>query len=372
MGGDRILEQDCVVAIPVRDEVARIGGCLEALFTQRSSGSFGIMLLLNNCTDGTAAAVRALGAPPHVEVRCREVELPAARSSAGVARSLAMQAAAGWVGPHGILLTTDADGTVADDWLQRNRAALRGADAVAGRAVIDPDEAQAIPQALHDADALECRLGDLQDEIASLLDPDPADPWPRHAENSGASLAVTAAAYARVGGMASVPSGEDRAFVQSLRRIDARVRHAPEVWVRVSGRTVGRAAGGMAETIARRMLRPDLYLDDRLEPLAPAIRRARLRRVARLWFRYRIGDVNRLARRLRLPETASVLRGGQWFGAAWDDLERRSPVLGRTLVAATDVDVETARATAVRDALRRSVRPFDAAGSSETPVTLTA
>ena len=351
--------------------MARIGGCLDAIFRQPSAVPVGVFLLLNNCSDGTADVVGAISQPPHVEVRFREVELPARQCSAGVARCLAMRGAATWAGPHGVLLTTDADGAVAPDWLARNVAALRGADAVAGRAVIDPDEARAIPQSLHDADALECRLGDLQDEIASLLDPDPADPWPRHAENSGASLAVTAAAYARVGGMAPVPCGEDRAFVQSLRRIDARVRHAPDVWVRVSGRTSGRAAGGMAETIARRMVRPDPFLDDRLEPLADAIRRARMRRVARLWFRHRIGDVDLLAGRLRVPDAAHILRGGRWFGAAWNELERRSPVLGRTPVPAAAVMVEIARATRARDALRLTVNPA-AAGRDESRVVLTA
>ena len=359
------------MAIPVRDEVDRIGGCLEALFGQRTTEPFGVFLLLNNCGDGTVAAVRSAVPPPHVTLRWREVDLPASHSSAGVARSMAMWAAAAWAGPRGALLTTDADGAVAPDWLGHNLRALRQVDAVAGRAVIDPVEALEIPQALHDADALECRLGDLQDEIASLLDPDPADPWPRHAENSGASLAVTTAAYARVGGMAPVPSGEDRAFVESLRRVDARVRHAPEVWVRVSGRIVGRATGGMAETIARRMRRPDPFLDERLESLAAAIRRARLRRVARLWFRHRVGDVDRLARRLGVPEAASILRDGQWFGTAWDELERRSPVLGRVPIPAANVGSEIARAATVRDALRAATL-FDAAAPADIRAPLSA
>lgn len=351
--------------------MVRIVGCLDALFRQTSDYPLGVFLLLNNCADGTADLVRTIVPPPHVELRCRELELPAHLCGAGVARCLAMQGAAAWAGPHGVLLTTDADGAVAPDWLDANVTALRSADAVAGRAVIDPDEARAIPQLLHDADALECRLGDLQDEIASLIDPDPADPWPRHAENSGASLAVAAAAYARVGGMAPVPSGEDRAFVDSLRRIDARVRHAPEIWVRVSGRILGRAAGGMAETIARRMVRPDPFLDGRLEPLAAALRRARLRRVARLWFRHRIGDVDLLARRLRVADAPQILRAARWFGTAWDELERRSPVLARTLVPAGAVTVEIARATRVRDALRSAVS-LDAAAPDQSRAVLTA
>ncbi len=351
------------VAIPVRNEAARIGLCLGALFRQTSDRPFGITLLLNNCTDGTEAIVAATRPPPHVTLGWRHVHLSPPVANAGTARAMAMEDAAGRAA---VLLTTDADGTVPPDWLARNLAALRHADAVAGRAVIDPEEARAIPQALHDADALECELGDLQDEIASLIDPDAADPWPRHAENSGASLAVTAAAYRRAGGMAPVPSGEDRAFVAALRRIDARVRHAPEVWVRVSGRITGRAAGGMAETIARRMIRPDPFLDDRLEPMAAVLRRARLRRAARLYWTLRVGDVDVLAHRLRVPDAESLLAGHPTFGAAWEDIEHRSPVLARTAIPSARILLEISRARVVRDLLRREAVP---AGS---PALLTA
>src|ERR1700761_2329771 len=112
-------------------------------------------------------------------------------------------------------------------------------------------------------------------------DPDPADPWERHTQHSGASIAITAQAFARCGGVPDVSSSEDRALIAALRRVDARIRHSPNVHVTVSGRTVGRAAGGMAETIRRRMIAPDLYIDDRLEPAADCARRAWARAEAR-------------------------------------------------------------------------------------------
>ena len=48
-----------VVAIPVRDEAERIGGCLAALARQSVPADH-IVLLLNNCTDRTADLVRGL------------------------------------------------------------------------------------------------------------------------------------------------------------------------------------------------------------------------------------------------------------------------------------------------------------------------
>src|SRR6202034_1256089 len=107
-------------------------------------------------------------------------------------------------------------------------------------------------------------------------------PWPRHCEHSGASIAVTVDAYQRAGGIPAVALGEDRAFFEALRRVDARIRHASKVRVVVSGRIHGRAAGGMADTIRRRIVRPDDMLDESLEPALDAARRARMRRLARL------------------------------------------------------------------------------------------
>jgi hypothetical protein len=127
-------------------------------------------------------------------------------------------------------------------------------------------------------DALEREYADLLDAIADLLCPDPADPRPRHTEASGASLAMTADAYLKAGGVPRVPSGEDRALIKALRRIDARIRHDPAIRVVVSGRVVGRAEGGMADTIRRRLIHQDVFTDESLEPPGDAFRRADFRR----------------------------------------------------------------------------------------------
>ena len=70
----------------------------------------------------------------------------------------------------------------------------------------------------------------------------------------------------RVGGVPCLHSGEDRALIGRLRLIDARVRHDPQISVIVSGRIEGRAQGGMADTMRRRMVKQDEFADDRVEP----------------------------------------------------------------------------------------------------------
>ena len=73
----------------------------------------------------------------------------------------------------------------------------------------------------------------------------------------------------------TIVAAEDRRFFAALRASGARIRHAPEIEVVVSGRLVGRAEGGMADTIHRRMRRADPYLDDALEPVRDFWRRIR-------------------------------------------------------------------------------------------------
>ena len=265
-----------VVAIPVRDEAERIVDCLLALARQDGRAP-GVVLLVNNTTDATMATVADLCLSLALPVHAVEHVFPPEAAHAGSARRMAMEIADALAPGGPPLLTTDADGRTAPDWLERNLFHLRhGADAVFGRAVIDPVEAARIPPALHQADARECAYAAALDEIAHWIDPDPADPWPRHTEESGASIAVTRDAYRRAGGIPLMRLGEDRAFAAALRQSGARIRHAPDVTVVVSGRILGRAEGGMADTIRRRLVAPDLALDSALEPVADRV--ARLRR----------------------------------------------------------------------------------------------
>ncbi len=363
-------------AIPVRNEAADIIPCLRALAAQGGPPLDGTVLCLNNCADDTAALVRQAAPTLPFALHVLDVELTPELACAGVARRMAMDRAAELAGEGGVVLTTDADGRAAPGWLAANLAALRrGADAVAGQADIDPVGAALIPQYLHDIDARECAYAALLDEIVALVDPDPADPWPRHDEHSGASIAVTTAAYRRAGGMPPSPIGEDRAFFAALRRVDARIRHERAARVVVSARTIGRAPGGMADTIRRRMQVVDSCIDDRLEPALAALHRAALRaRLRNLW-RGEPGTPARLARALRMP-IANLLRAPCFaegcFGETWAKIEAASPALAPRRVALADLAQETARALRVRNWLRGAAAVSGAEDRAGTPLPLAA
>ncbi len=354
------------VAIPARDEESHIEACLMALDRQVGAQIDHIVLCINNTVDGTAEIARSVVLRQGTQLHILEPNLPPHQANAGHARRLAMELAAKLAGPNGVLLTTDADAVADADWIAENLKALRaGADAVAGWVDLDAQDWAEIPMKLHEDDARECAYDALCDELHARLDPDPADPLPRHTQHSGASIAVTTQIYALAGGMPAVPVGEDRAFFTALRHVDARIRHAPSCHVTVSGRMHGRAAGGMADTIRRRMVSPDAYLDDRLEPADACARRADLRRRLRAC----LADhslVTEFAEDVGLDAqwvTALVQAGS--LGKAWTAIEENSEVLLRRRIAVVDLPEQMMRADELCSRLRAEMEAAAPQGDLE-------
>jgi Glycosyl transferase family 2 len=339
-----------VVAIPVRDEEERLPACLRALARQRDRLGQAIpptlvrvVVFANNCSDRSASLARKLGGGLSLDVRVVEARLPPAISHAGSARRAAMDLAEAWLveagESDGVILATDADSKVAPNWIAENLAAFAaGAEAVLGRIDLD-EEGTYLPEALHRRGELEDTYERLLTELSWLLDPLEHDPWPHHATISGASLGVTRAAYCRVGRLPRVPLGEDKALIGLLSRQDARIRHCPTVHVITSGRTDGRAPGGVADTLAIRSREPDAFCDDALEPFRTVFARAAWRGCLR-----RRHGAGRLALeqdwavRLEIsPREVDDIIQKSAFGAAWAVIEDRSPLFARRLLRPTEL-----------------------------------
>ncbi|RTQ44993.1 glycosyltransferase [Hymenobacter gummosus] len=248
---------DICVIIPAKDEAENLPATLAALAAQIDAAgrpippeSYEVIVLANNCSDHTAAAARAWGQQhPQLRLHVLEATLPAAEAHVGRARRLLMDEAARRLTlarrPRGIIASTDADTRVAPTWLAALQAEFAaGADAVGGRILPEAPAARCCPsRRLHLRDAVHrLHLARLE----HLLDPCAADPWPRHHQHFGGSLALTVEAYQRVGGLPVVPFLEDEALWQLLRRHDLRLRHSPLVRVHTSARQQGRVAVGLS------------------------------------------------------------------------------------------------------------------------------
>jgi GT2 family glycosyltransferase len=259
------------VGIPACNEANRVAACVGRLLRQSGRGPDVVVVLANNCSDGTADRLRqTFGADPRLDLR--EVSLPPPYAHVGWARRLAMDAAADALGGFDdVLLTTDADTLVAPDWIAANvRALAAGCDAVAGAAFLMRCE-RAQLAAEHRRRLL--AAGKYFTALAYLrAEQAPAhDPWPRHDYEGGASIALRLQTYRAIGGAPTLRTGEDRAMFDAVRALGGRVRHAPDVRVFTSCRLTGRAEGGTADTLELWGALPAHAPAHGLTPLSPAL-----------------------------------------------------------------------------------------------------
>ncbi len=249
--------------MPARDEADRIGKAVRAIVAQRrldgaplDPDAYELLVLANGCSDDTAAVVErcAAEAPRHAVYVVRAgADAPESRH-VGAARRAVMNAAAARMPDggdvHRAILTTDADSVVAPDWVAQNLAALRTVDAVGGRIVPDPLERAALSDVVRselDAKtAYEFAIACLE----ATVDPLPYDPWPRHRQRCGPSLALRSSTYALAGGLPPHERLEDLGLYQALLAVDARVRHSIRVRVVTSLRVAARVEGGFGSEVA--------------------------------------------------------------------------------------------------------------------------
>ena len=275
-----------------------------------------------------------------------------------------MDGAAAWLDESasdgGVILTTDADSRVAANWVDANLSAIAlGADVVLGCISLD-EEGERLPPALHARGRLEAVYEDLLTEMSARLDPQVGNPWPHHSTISGASLALTAEAYRRVGGLPRVALGEDKALIAALRRMDACIRFAPDVRVITSGRTSGRAPGGVADTLRLRSADPAAPCDELLEPCgSPTGARFGAAGFAAAACRAHGGERRCVCR--RAPRRAAL--AAPTFGAAWEAIEQASPVLVRRGLPPAELPVQI---EAARRLLQRLEERLAAARTVET------
>jgi glycosyltransferase involved in cell wall biosynthesis len=208
--------------VPAHNEQETIGECLYSLVQASHCPGLGgeavlLVIALDACSDATGSIACRFGA---TTVFVNERNVGAARR-AGAA--VALQSGARW------LAFTDADTTVAPDWLSTQLGL--GHDAVCGTvAVEDWGSYGALMRQHHDA---------------TYNDAD------GHRHIHGANLGVSATAYRRAGGFRPLASSEDVALVESLCTTGASIAWSAAPRVVTSARRAFRAPAGFGATLLR-------------------------------------------------------------------------------------------------------------------------
>ncbi|MEJ8851566.1 glycosyltransferase [Variovorax rhizosphaerae] len=211
------------VVIPAHNEEHHIGNALQAIDAARRDPALNgeaveVMVVLDSCTDGTAAVAARHGATTSM-VLARNV---------GTARALGatamLAAGARW------LAFTDADTTVSPTWLSAQLAL--DADAVCGSIGVADWSAHGEHAALIEAHFLET-YSDREG----------------HRHIHGANLGVSAEAYLRAGGFQALACSEDVDLVQALERSGARIAWSAAPRVLTSARKDARAKGGFGDAL---------------------------------------------------------------------------------------------------------------------------
>jgi len=152
--------------------------------------------------------------------------------------------------PKGLVASTDADTTVAPDWISVQLDAVRrGAHAIGGRIELGPGSLTQAAVRWHSE-----RGRSRHQKL--LADPDQLGTT-EHWQFSGASLALTAETYARVGGLEPRAALEDEGLEQVLREERIPIDRLLSVRATTSSRLDGRASQGLAHDLAAACSRLD-------------------------------------------------------------------------------------------------------------------
>ena len=322
------------VIIPARDESANIAAALDALAAQLdlnddplAPATFEIILLANNCCDDTAKIARNWAAHnSHVALHVVEVSFDETRACVGLARRALMNAACARLqtlpqteAPRAIC-STDADTRVSPYWIAHTLEEMRlGADAVGGRILLARDASDAQTRRAYLLDTAYRLLGA---RLESCLDPRSANPWPRHFQFFGASMAIRPEIYAALGGLPEVRCLEDMALETELTRRDCFVRHSPNVVALTSARRDGRVETGLSTQLQEWADAPGVWL---VPSGAEIAARARLKRGLRAQFLALEAptDLDCIAQALGVAasELRRYLQNATHFGELWQRVE---------------------------------------------------
>ncbi|MGI4021164.1 MAG: glycosyltransferase [Janthinobacterium lividum] len=286
------------IIVPARNEARNIRKTLDALRLQTDSNGipinpqlYEVLVLVNNCSDQSFTIVqnyqkKYTAFPLHVA----EIVLPPKKANIGFVRRLLMDEAYRRLTINenfkGIIASTDGDTQVDTCWVYHiMQEVANGCDAVGGRILTRRNKN--ISRIYHLRDVA---YRSLLSQAEALIDPEDHDPWPRHFQYFGASMAVTCKVYHQVGRLPQVPYLEDNAFHQALQRMDIRIRKTPAVKVYTSTRMAGRVEVGFSEQLKKWSGYTKNGYTQEVEPVESCLTKFKSRQVLRQCWEAHLND----------------------------------------------------------------------------------
>lgn len=325
------------VIIPVKNEESNIINTLDALRLQCDKDGkeldksiYEVLILANNCTDKTSKVVNSYQSDhKNFNLQIAEIEFSKENAHVGMARRILMDEAYERFNEinhlDGVIASTDGDSEVDKQWLYHILAEMsKGNDVVGGRII--PRDTPALSKIHHLRDV---SYRYYLSRLESIIDPLEADPWPRHFQCYGPSLAVTCKIYEKAGRIPPIPFLEDEEFRKALCRIDANVRKSPFVKVYTSSRLIGKVEFGFSIQLQHWGTMTLENKQQHVESLSSSIKKMKLKNMLRqVWIR-KIEDGDKsillgiIGKDLMLDQDWLIehFNSCKYFGELWEIVE---------------------------------------------------
>jgi cellulose synthase/poly-beta-1,6-N-acetylglucosamine synthase-like glycosyltransferase len=225
------------VVVPARDEEDHIRECVVSIRASLQNcsrvRSSWIVVVADSCCDRTAARARAALGEAGQVIECA-VRSPGTARRMGVEALLRRYPTASlsqvWIA------NTDADSSPAPDWIHHQLSfAARAYAGVAGVVHVNS------------IDGLEA------DDVAALLEHYVVNEDGSHPHVHGANLGIRGDAYVDAGGWNDLPVAEDHCLWSRVKARNWPTISSTSSVVVTSGRLIGRATGGFADNLRRRL-----------------------------------------------------------------------------------------------------------------------
>jgi Glycosyltransferase like family 2 len=225
------------IVVPACDEEQSVAGCLDSIMESLEGSSAvscaWIVLVADSCRDRTVELARA-------RLRGRGSVVECSAASPGVARRLGAERVLEHFSGYRLerlwIANTDADSRPGRDWISHQLSlADQGYCGVAGIVRVES-------------------IGRLPAEVVNALCADYVlHPDGTHPHVHGANLGIRADAYIDAGGWSDLRLAEDHCLWSRVRAKQWRVASSIGSVVTTSGRLTGRAVGGFADSLRRKL-----------------------------------------------------------------------------------------------------------------------